>query len=312
MVHATDPSPTTRPARMRSRPAVLTAARNWVRLVRPVQWSKNAVVLAGVVFARMAGEPSQLLHALVALVAFCMISSSMYIFNDWLDMERDRHHPLKRFRPLASGAITPRQALPVSGALAIASLALAWAVTPALTLIVALYALLMTTYTLWLKRIVIIDVFVIAGGFLLRAIAGAVAVDVPISAWLMLCTVLLALFLGFCKRRNEMLTLQDTATLHRDVLRGYTPAILDQFILLTASTTIMAYAMYTFTSTYVPENDTMMITVPIVAFAIFRYLYLVYVRKLGGAPESLLFRDLPLLSAVALWGASVLVIFWLQ
>ncbi|HVL25739.1 MAG TPA: decaprenyl-phosphate phosphoribosyltransferase [Thermomicrobiales bacterium] len=312
MVHATDPSPTTRPARMRSRPAVLTAARNWVRLVRPVQWSKNAVVLAGVVFARMAGEPSQLLHALVALVAFCMISSSMYIFNDWLDMERDRHHPLKRFRPLASGAITPRQALPVSGALAIASLALAWAVTPALALIVALYALLMTTYTLWLKRIVIIDVFVIAGGFLLRAIAGAVAVDVPISAWLMLCTVLLALFLGFCKRRNEMLTLQDTATLHRDVLRGYTPAILDQFILLTASTTIMAYAMYTFTSTYVPENDTMMITVPIVAFAIFRYLYLVYVRKLGGAPESLLFRDLPLLSAVALWGASVLVIFWLQ
>jgi hypothetical protein len=128
----------------------------------------------------------------------------------------------------------------------------------------------------------------------------------------MLCTVLLALFLCFCKRRNEMLTLQATATLHRDVLRGYTPAILDQFILLTASTTIMAYAMYTFTSTYVPEDDTMMITVPIVAFAMFRYLYLVYVRKLGGAPESLLFRDLPLLCAVVLWGVSVLVIFWLQ
>jgi 4-hydroxybenzoate polyprenyltransferase len=312
MAHATDPTQTTRPARLRSRPAVLSAARQWIRLVRPVQWSKNAVVLAGVVFARMVADPSPLLHALAALVAFCMISSAMYIFNDWLDIERDRHHPLKRFRPLASGAITPRQALPVGSALAIASLALAWSVTPALALVAAHYALLMVAYTLWLKRIVIIDVFVIAGGFLLRAIAGAVAVDVPISAWLMLCTVLLALFLGFCKRRNEMLTLQATATLHRDVLRGYTPAILDQFILLTASTTIMAYAMYTFTSTYVPENDTMMITVPIVAFAIFRYLYLVYVRKLGGAPESLLFRDPALLSSVALWGASVLVIFWLQ
>jgi 4-hydroxybenzoate polyprenyltransferase len=294
------------------RAGVMGGARTWLRLLRPVQWSKNAVVLAAVVFARMATEPASLMHAVVALVAFCLISSAMYIYNDWRDIERDRHHPIKQHRPLASGDIAPRLALLVAAVLAAASLALAWTVAPLLVLVIGIYAALMTAYTLYLKRVVIIDVFVIAGGFLLRAVAGAVAVDVPISAWLMLCTVLLALFLGFCKRRNEMLTLQETAPLHRLALRGYTPQILDQFILLTASSTIMAYAMYSFTSTYVPENDTMMITVPIVAFAMFRYFYLVYVRKLGGAPESLLFRDAALLGAVMLWGLTVMVIFWLQ
>jgi 4-hydroxybenzoate polyprenyltransferase len=290
----------------------MAVVRSWLRLLRPVQWSKNAVVLAAVVFARMATEPAPLIHAVVALIAFCLISSAMYIYNDWQDIERDRHHPIKQHRPLASGAIAPRAALSVAAVLSVTSFVLAWAVTPLLALVIGIYAALMTAYTLYLKRVVIIDVFVIAGGFLLRAVAGAVAVDVPISAWLMLCTVLLALFLGFCKRRNEMLTLQETAVLHRHALRGYTPQILDQFILLTASSTIMAYAMYSFTSTYVPENDTMMITVPIVAFAMFRYLYLAYVRRLGGAPESLLFRDLPLLGAVLLWGITVMVIFWLQ
>jgi 4-hydroxybenzoate polyprenyltransferase len=294
------------------RAGVRATGRDWLRLLRPVQWSKNAVVLAAVVFARIATEPVSLTRAIMALIAFCLVSSAMYIFNDWQDIERDRHHPIKRTRPLASGAITARAALIAGAVLALSSFVLAWMVTPLLAAVVGCYAALITAYTLYLKRVVIIDVFVIAGGFLLRAVAGAVAVNVPISAWLMLCTVLLALFLGFCKRRNEMMTLQGSALLHRDALRGYTPQILDQFILLTASSTIMAYAMYTFTSTYVPENDTMMITVPIVAFAMFRYLYLVYARKLGGAPESLLFRDLPLLGAVVLWGLSVMVIFWLQ
>jgi len=259
----------------------------------------------------MASDPVSLLEAITAVIAFCLISSAMYIVNDWRDMERDRHHPLKRRRPLASGVIEARRALNVAVVLGTSALVLGWVVTPWLALVLGVYVLLMSAYTLWLKRIVIIDVFVIAGGFLLRAVAGGVAVHVPISAWLMLCTLLLALFLGFCKRRNEMLTLQDSASLHRVALRGYTPQILDQFILLTAATTIMAYAMYTFTSAYVPKNDAMMVTVPIVAFAIFRYLYLVYVRKLGGAPEALLFRDLPLLSAVLLWGVSVLVVFWM-
>jgi 4-hydroxybenzoate polyprenyltransferase len=169
----------------------------------------------------------------------------------------------------------------------------------------------MTAYSLSLKRVVIIDVFIIGAGFLLRAIAGGAAVQVSISAWLMLCTVLLALFLGFCKRRNEMMTLEHRAELHRSSLRGYTPQILDHFILLTASSTIMAYSMYSFTAESVPTNHAMMITIPIVAFALFRYLFLVYGRSLGGAPEILLFRDLPLAGAILLWGVTVLLVFWM-
>lgn len=290
----------------------LVLARAWVRLLRPVQWSKNAVVLAPVIFGRIATHPGALTQAIGAMIAFCLISSAMYIFNDWEDAERDRHHPVKRFRPLALGTIPPRQALSVAVALALGALGLAWAMTPALSGVLTAYAALIVGYTFYLKRLIIIDVFTIAGGFLLRAVGGAVAVGVPISAWLMLCTVLLALFLGFCKRRNELLTLEASASLHRDALEGYTPLILDQFIMVTATSTILAYAMYTFTSITVPNDDSMVYTVPIVAFAMLRYLFLVYVRRLGGAPEVLLFRDLPLLGSILLWGTAVMLILWLR
>lgn len=290
----------------------LVLARAWMRLLRPVQWSKNAVVLAPVIFGRIATHPGALTQAIGAMIAFCLISSAMYIFNDWEDAERDRHHPVKRFRPLALGTIPPRQALSVAVALALGALGLAWAMTPALSGVLTAYAALIVGYTFYLKRLIIIDVFTIAGGFLLRAVGGAVAVGVPISAWLMLCTVLLALFLGFCKRRNELLTLEASASLHRDALEGYTPLILDQFIMVTATSTILAYAMYTFTSITVPNDDSMVYTVPIVAFAMLRYLFLVYVRRLGGAPEVLLFRDLPLLGSILLWGTAVMLILWLR
>ncbi len=283
----------------------------WVRLLRPVQWAKNGVVLAALVFGRVYDDPAKVWASLGAVFAFCLISSAGYILNDWLDVERDRHHPLKRARPLASGAIRPRSALILGGALATTSLIFSLLISPWLALVITVYALLMAAYSVWLKRVVIIDVFVIAAGFLLRAVAGGLAIGVPISTWLMLCTVLLALFLGFCKRRNEIVTLQESAQLHRVSLRGYTPEILDQFILLTASSTLMAYAMYTFTAESVPTNHAMMITVPIVAFALFRYLYLVYGRALGGAPEVLLFRDAPLLGAIVLWACAVFIVFWL-
>jgi 4-hydroxybenzoate polyprenyltransferase len=294
-------------------PIVLRTSQSgaWVRLLRPMQWPKNGVVLAALVFGRVYGEPANIVAAFGAVIAFCMISSVGYIFNDWVDMEGDQHHPLKRARPLASGAIAPGPALRVAGVLALGALAISGLISPWLTLVVAAYAMLMTLYSLRLKRVVIIDVFVIGAGFLLRAIAGGAAVDVSISAWLMFCTVLLALFLGFCKRRNEMVTLEDRAGFHRSSLRGYTPQILDHFILLTASSTIMAYSMYTFTAESVPANHAMMITIPIVAFALFRYLFLVYGRSLGGAPEILLFRDQPLAGAIVLWGATVLLVFWI-
>lgn len=276
-----------------------------------MQWPKNAVVLAALVFGRVYHDPINVLAAIAAMVAFCLISSAGYIINDWIDIERDRHHPLKRSRPLASGAIATKPALRVAAGLALSAFALSAVISPWLLLVIAGYAALMTAYSLILKQIVIIDVFVIGAGFLLRAIAGGAAVHVSISAWLMLCTVLLALFLGFCKRRNEVLTLEHRAGLHRSSLRGYTTQILDQFILLTASSTIMAYSMYSFTAESVPTSHTMMITIPIVAFALFRYLFLVYGRALGGAPEVLLFRDAPLAGAIGLWGVTVFLVFWI-
>ena len=304
--------PQTAAARASGPVRLTVAVRAWLRLVRPVQWSKNAVVLAPVIFARIADQPGPLAQAIGALVAFCLLSSAMYIFNDWQDIERDRHHPVKRFRPLAYGQIAPRPALTVSVVLTLTAFMLGWAISPALSGVLAAYGALVIAYTLFLKRLIIVDVFAIAGGFLLRAVGGAVAVEVLVSAWLMLCTVLLALFLGFCKRRNELLTLQGSAALHRGALDGYTPVVLDQFIVVTATSTILSYAMYTFTSNTVPNDDSMVYTVPFVVFAMLRYLYLVYVRRLGGAPEALLFRDPPLLGAIALWGITAVLILWLR
>lgn len=275
-----------------------------------MQWPKNAVVFAALIFGRAYYVPANIAATVAAAFAFCLISSAGYIFNDWIDVDSDRHHPTKRMRPLAAGMVELRPALWGAFWLALAASAIAVAVSPWLLGVIATYAALVASYTLRLKRIVIIDVFVIAMGFLLRAVAGGVAVNVSISAWLMLCTVLLALFLGFCKRRNEMVTLEDKATLHRSSLEEYTPQILDIFILLTAASTIMAYSMYTYTAESVPTNHTMMLTIPFVAFALFRYVYLVYGRSLGGAPEILLFRDLPLAGAVFFWGLTILVIFW--
>lgn len=281
----------------------------WVRLLRPVQWSKNSVVYAAMVFGHQSSV-ADLINATLTFIAFCALSSATYIFNDWSDIERDRHHPVKRFRPLAAGEICPRRAAVVGVALFVAAFAVSLSVSPWLTLVLLGYAALMATYTHWLKRVMILDVFVIAAGFLLRAIAGGVAVNVPISSWLMLCTMLLALFLGFCKRRNELTTLDKDAALHRTSLRGYTTEVLDQFILITAASSVMAYAMYTFSAETVPESGVMMVTVPIVIFALFRYLHLVYARRLGGAPEVLLFRDWPLLGSIVVWGLTVLAIVW--
>jgi 4-hydroxybenzoate polyprenyltransferase len=281
----------------------------WIRLLRPVQWAKNSVVFAALIFGRQS-DPGDLLNASLAFIAFCAISSATYIFNDWSDIERDRHHPVKRFRPLASGEVQPGAAAVLGVALALFGVVVSVLVTPWLTLVLGGYAGLMSAYTIWLKQVMILDVFVISAGFLLRAIAGGVAVGIPVSTWLMLCTMLLALFLGFCKRRNELTTLDKDAALHRTSLRGYTIEILDQFIVISAASSVMAYAMYTFSAETVPESGIMMITVPIVIFALFRYLYLVYVRRLGGAPEILLFRDRPLLTSIVVWGLTVFGIVW--
>lgn len=187
----------------------------WLRLVRPIQWAKNAVVLAALVFGHVWDDPANIVRALAAALAFCLISSAGYILNDWVDIDRDRHHPIKRNRPLASDMIAVRPAVWLAVVLLVASLAISLAVSPWLALVIVAYGVLMSGYSLWLKHLVIVDVFVIAIGFLLRALAGGVAVGVRVSSWLMLCTVLLALFLGFSKRRSEMMTLDEAAAWHR-------------------------------------------------------------------------------------------------
>lgn len=283
----------------------------WLRLLRPLQWAKNAVVLAPLVFSREFNDAGAVIAAIVALIAFCLTSSATYIVNDWLDADRDRHHPSKQARPLASREIAIVSALSVAAALALTAFVLAAAISSSLVLVLVAYILLTSAYSVWFKKIVIVDVVVIAMGFLLRAVAGGVAIGVTLSVWLMVCTALLALFLGFSKRRNEIITLEEAALRHRASLRNYSPRILDVAIVLALTTTIAAYAMYTFTAESVPESGAMLVTVPIVAFSMFRYLYLVYVRKLGGAPETLLFQDFPLLASILLWGITVLAVFWL-
>jgi 4-hydroxybenzoate polyprenyltransferase len=276
--------------------------------MRPQQWAKNAVVLAGLVFAEITDQPHAVLEALFALTAFVLASASVYIVNDIRDIAVDREHPLKRRRPLAASEIDSRAAIRVAVGLALAGLALATFVTPLLASIIGAYLTLMVAYTIWLKRVAILDVMVIAVGFVLRAVGGAVAVAVPISPWLLVCAFLLALFLGFGKRRAELVGLGLDAARHRVALAGYTGPLLDQLVRISAGAALVTYAIYTVVSTSVPDNGSMLMTVPFVAFAIFRYLFLIYGRGLGGSPESLLFRDRWLLGSVALWGVLALVL----
>lgn len=282
--------------------------RAWLRLLRPVQWSKNAIVFAGAVFGGMIDEPTKVLQAMLAFVVFCLISSSTYIFNDWLDAPADRLHPTKRFRPLAARTVDARQALILAGFMAAIGLTISGSLSWWLLVVAVAYLAIMTAYCVELKNMVVVDVFVIAAGFVLRAVAGAVVVSVPISEWLLLCTMLLALFLGFCKRRSELVALSVESRIYRQTLQGYSAGMLDQAISVTAASTIMAYSIYTFNSADVPGNNTMMITIPFVAFAIFRYLYLTYAKHLGGTPESLLFRDPPLFFSIVCWAASAIIV----
>lgn len=283
----------------------MTDSRTWFHLLRIPQWSKNAVVFAALVF----GDPEvdhAIWRAIAAFVAFCAISSAGYIVNDLIDIDRDRIHPAKRYRPIAAGAVSAHAGMIIAILLTLAGLVISLAVNPVLLLVMVGYALLTTVYSLQLKNVVLLDAFIIATGFLLRAVAGAAAVEVPISAWLMLCTMLLALFLAFGKRRSELVSLNRQAIGHRAVLAGYSVPLLDQLLVTTAACTIMAYSFYSFTSESVPRNGLMMLTVPFVMFAVFRYLLLIMRRGEGGAPEILLWKDKPLLTSVLSWGAVAL------
>jgi 4-hydroxybenzoate polyprenyltransferase len=279
--------------------------------LRPKQWTKNAIVFAALVFDLKLMHPDLFVTVCGAFVCFCLASSAIYLINDIQDIESDRMHPKKRYRPIASGRISVRAAWCVVCALLAISLPVSFALRPTFALIVAGYVLLMVAYSLVLKHLVIVDVFAISAGFVMRAAGGAVVIAVPISPWLYVCTVLLSLFIGFGKRRHELLLLEGDAGSHRRNLDEYTPELLDHFIMICAAATVMAYSLYTFVADNLPVNHSMMLTIPFVIYAVFRYLYLVHRREAGGSPEQTLLTDLPLLSCIVLWGiVAVVILYW--
>jgi len=222
--------------------------------------------------------------------------------NDLVDRERDRMHPRKRFRPLASGALSPQVAITALVVILAGTLGLAFLINWQFGAVCVLYFVTQIAYSFWLKHEVIIDVLVLASGFVLRAMAGALVISVPISPWLYVCVSLLGLFLGFSKRRHELILLSEGAGSHRKILQEYSPVLLEEMITVVTSSTVMAYALYTFTADNLPKNHLMMITIPFVLYGIFRYQYLIYQKNEGGTPEELLLRDRPLLACIVLWG----------
>ncbi|MBA3450146.1 MAG: decaprenyl-phosphate phosphoribosyltransferase [Chloroflexia bacterium] len=277
--------------------------------MRPTQWLKNGLVFAGLVFGGKLFELQFVGVALLSAIVFCLLSSGFYLINDVLDMHADRLHPEKRLRPVASGALSARNAAFAGSALVLAALAGAAFASRGFLLAALAYAALMIAYNLRLKQIVILDVFAIAMGFVLRAVGGAVAVDVSISPWLLLCTMLLALLVGFGKRRHELMILDDAGR-HRRNLNVYSQGMLDQSVAIAAAGTLIAYSVYTFESESAPFDHRMMLTVPIVAYGVFRYLYLLYQRGQGGAPETMLLSDRGLLLCVVAWGLASTVLFY--
>jgi 4-hydroxybenzoate polyprenyltransferase len=281
-----------------------------IEAIRPKQWTKNAVVFAAIVFDGRLFQFDLLAIVIVAAAIFAMVSSAGYLYNDLRDFDADRQHPVKRNRPLASGRLAPQTAWVTIAALYAVAFPIAFLLSPRFAGVLAIYVLLMFAYSRWLKHLVLLDVFVIAAGFVLRAVGGAVVIDIPISPWLYVCTVLLALFIGFAKRRHELSILEDGAVNHRKNLASYSLKLLDQFILIVAAATVIAYSLYTFEAPSLPDDDRLMLTIPFVIYGIFRYLYLVDQQNGGGAPEHLVLDDKPLLLTVVLWGAVSVVLLY--
>ena len=279
--------------------------------MRPKQWTKNAFIFAALIFDHKLTQAQYLIPALLAFTIFCLLSSAVYLVNDLADIERDRQHPTKRNRPIASGRLSPRLALAAGILLPAAALPLGFLLDWRFGLIATAYFAQNLLYSFWLKHVVIVDVLMIALGFVLRVAAGVVVVDVlRFSPWLYICMTLLALFIGFGKRRQELVLMAGQGNSTRHNLNEYTIHLLDHMIGIVTASTVMAYSLYTFSASGLPENDSMMLTIPFVLYGIFRYLYLIHVRGAGGAPDELVLRDRPLLAAVGLWVLTVVAIMY--
>lgn len=282
-----------------------------IKSMRPKQWTKNVFVWAALIFDRKLFQTQYLLPTLAGFAIFCLLSSAVYLINDLVDIERDRLHPVKRNRPLASGQLRKSVAVVAAALIIVIGIPAAFALNTAFGFISLAYLVLMVVYSFYLKNRVILDVMTIAAGFVLRVAGGVVLVDVErFSPWLYICMTLLALFLGFSKRRHELALLAEGANNHRAILDEYSLRFLDEMINVVASSTVIAYSLYTFFAPNVPANHTMMLTIPFVLYGIFRYLYLIHVRQEGGSPEELLLKDKPFFLNVILFGIAVIVIMY--
>lgn len=288
-------------------------ALNLVRAMRPKQWTKNLLLFAALLFAKRMNDPQAVLWVCAAFVLFCILSGTVYLVNDVVDIEQDRKHPRKRKRPIASGALPVKVALSAAAVLAPLSILGCFLIQVNLGVVAAAYLGLTLAYGFRLKHVVILDALAVSGGFVLRAVAGAEAISVVISPWLLMCTLLLALFLTFTKRRQEIVLLEDDAAATRQILEEYTPHLLDQMIAVVTSCTVMSYCLYTISERTVHEvgSRDLILTIPLVIYGIFRYLYLVHRHGQGDAPDQVLLNDGPLLLTVALYVAVVALIFFM-
>ena len=281
--------------------------------LRPKQWTKNLLVFAGILFSQNFFVLPMLVSTIAAFVIFCFLSGAVYIFNDVTDIEKDKKHPLKSKRPLASGELSVKNALVAVAVIVAACLGASFYFGPYFFAVAFGYLVLQLAYSLYFKYVVILDVFAIAAGFMLRVVAGAEVIGVDISSWLIICTMLLSLFLAFSKRRHELATLEDSAHEHRKVLADYSIYLLDQMISVVTASTVVCYALYTMSDETITKFGTsnLIFTVPFVLYGIFRYLYLVHKKGEGGNPENILMSDAPLIIDIFLWAAAAAFILYL-
>lgn len=281
--------------------------------MRPRQWTKNGFVFFGLIFDKQLFIAEPFLRTLEGFFLFCLISSAVYLFNDIADVEADRNHPEKQFRPIASGQLPVNLATAAAVFLTVASLALGYLLSPMFALILTAYLITNLLYSRWLKHVAILDVLIVSSGFVFRVAAGVALITVErFSPWLYMITILFSLYIGLGKRRAELNLLSDAASAHRKVFDGYTIPLLDQYITIVSGMTIVAYSLYTFSAPNLPENHSMMLTIPFVVYGIFRYLQLIQMGHAAGSPDEVALKDRPLQATVLLWGLAVIAVFYVS
>ncbi len=283
-----------------------------IKTMRIRQWTKNGFVFFGLIFDKQLFSLDPFLRTLAGFGLFCLISSAVYLFNDIFDVEADRNHPEKKFRPIASGKLPIPVAWSAAILLTIIAIPLALLLSPIFALILTSYLVINLLYSRWLKHVSILDVLIVSSGFVLRVAAGVALITVErFSPWLYMITILFSLYIGLGKRRAEMNLLAQGASAHRKVFEGYTIPLLDQYITIVSGMTIVAYSLYTFSAPNLPADHTMMLTIPFVVYGIFRYLQLIQLGHAAGAPDEVALKDRPLQMTVVLWGLTVIAIFYL-